>query len=165
MGDHNRRSAAHHLAERLLDLGFRPHVERRGGVVEDEHPRVREERAGKAEPLPLTARQREALFADDRVDSVREGLDEVEGLGLAKRQADLVVGCVRSSERDVGPHTCREKEGVVVHDADASTERVQRHVLHVDAVNRDAPGPGIDEAGQQQGDSRLPRPAGTDNAN
>ena len=135
-----------------MDLGFGPHIEGRCGVVENEHPRVRQERSGKAQPLSLTSREREALLADDRVDPVREGLNEVQRFGLAKCHANLVVRSVGTSERNVGPNARGEEERIVVHHADATTKGVERHVLHVVAVDRDAAGSRVDEARQQQGD-------------
>ena len=45
-------------------------VDRRGGVVEDQDPRVGEERPGQRDALALAARQREAPLADDGVVAV-----------------------------------------------------------------------------------------------
>jgi len=52
--------------QRRLDLGFGVHVERRQRVVQHQHRRVAQHRAGQREPLPLAARQREPLLTDPR---------------------------------------------------------------------------------------------------
>ena len=64
VGDDDRGAAAHHLGERVADLVLLGRVDRRGGVVEDQHPRVGEDRAGDGDALALAAGQREAALAD-----------------------------------------------------------------------------------------------------
>ena len=49
--------------ERVADLVFLGRVDRAGGVVEDQHPRVGEDGAGQRDALALAARQREAALA------------------------------------------------------------------------------------------------------
>ena len=67
VGDHERRAARHHLAQRLLDRLLGRRVDGGGGVVEDQDPRVGEQRARDREPLALAARERQPALADARV--------------------------------------------------------------------------------------------------
>ena len=67
VGDHERRAARHHLAQRELDLLLGRGVDRRGGVVEDQDPRVGEDRARDRDPLALAAGERQPALADTRV--------------------------------------------------------------------------------------------------
>ena len=55
---------------RILRLGRR--VDRGGRVVEDQDPRVDDERARDRDPLALAARERDPALADHRVVAVRQ---------------------------------------------------------------------------------------------
>jgi hypothetical protein len=57
MSDDDRRPPAHHRRERVADLVLLRRVDRRGRVVEDEHPRVGQDRAGDGDALSLTTGQ------------------------------------------------------------------------------------------------------------
>ena len=66
MRDQDRRPAVHDAAIAVDDLPFGGRIERRAGLVEDQHGRVGEERARQRDPLALAGRQREPAVADDR---------------------------------------------------------------------------------------------------
>ena len=70
--DEDRRAGARDAAQGRVDLLLDPRVDRRRRVVEQEDLRVGEQRARERDPLPLAARQRQALLADDRVVAVGE---------------------------------------------------------------------------------------------
>ena len=61
----------------LLDRG----VDRRGGVVEEQDPRVGQQGPGQGDPLALAAREEQPPLADDRVVAVGQLHDEAVGLG------------------------------------------------------------------------------------
>ena len=63
--------------DRLLDPG----VDRRGGVVEEQQPRLPQQGPGEREALALAAGQRDAALADHLVEPVGEALDEGAGPG------------------------------------------------------------------------------------
>ena len=58
-----------------------------GGVVEDEHPRVDEDRPGDGDALALAAAEREATLADHRVVALGQVVDELVGAGELARPA------------------------------------------------------------------------------
>ncbi len=60
-----------------LDQPFALGVEVAGGFVEDEDSRVGQNGPGDGDPLPLSAAEFDAPFADDRVIAVRQLLDEL----------------------------------------------------------------------------------------
>ncbi len=62
--------------QRELDLLLGRGVDRRGRVVEDQDPRVGEDRARDRDPLALAARQRQPALADHRVVALGQRLDE-----------------------------------------------------------------------------------------
>ena len=57
-----------HPRQALLDEGLGVHVERRERVVEDEDRRPGDDGTGEGEPLPLAARERQALLSDAGVE-------------------------------------------------------------------------------------------------
>ena len=67
VGDDDRGAAPHHLGEGVADLVLLGRVDRRGGVVEDQHARVGEDRPGDGDALALAAREREPPLPDGRV--------------------------------------------------------------------------------------------------
>src|SRR5262249_26853636 len=65
-------TAAHRLTQARDDPRLGPRVYRRQRVVENEHGRVGEQRAGERDPLALTSREVDAALADERVPPVRQ---------------------------------------------------------------------------------------------
>ena len=94
-----RRPAAHRLAQAEADPRLGRGVDRGGRVVEDQDPRVDDERARDREPLALAARERDAALADHRLVAVGQPLDELVRLGEPRRLADLLVGRLRRGRR------------------------------------------------------------------
>ena len=133
----------HHLGERGADLVLLRRVDGRGRVVEDQHARVGEDRAGDRQPLALAAREREAVLAEQRVVAVGQLADEVVGAGeLARRaRSRSCVGVALAAargEREVLPHRVAEEERLLEHEPDLAAERAEPHVAHVVAVDADA---------------------------
>ena len=133
--DEDRRAVLHHLAQRRVDLLLDARVDRRCRVVEHQDPRVGEDRPRDRDALPLPARQREAALADHGVEPVGERLDELRGSGDLGRPTDLLVGRVGAAVGDVVADGVGEEERVLEHDADLASQRVERDVAHVDAVD------------------------------
>ena len=67
-------------------------VQGAGGLVQDEHGGVLEQRPGDGDPLPLPAAHRHAALAQDGVVSLGEGGDEAVGVGGLGRFVDLEKG-------------------------------------------------------------------------
>ena len=111
----------------------------------------------KRDALPLPTRQREPALADHGVVPVGKRHDEVVGLGRARGGLDVGVGRIRLPVRDVVAHALGEQEAVLEHDADLRSQRLERHVAHVDAVDAHGTGGDVVEARDEQRDRRLPR--------
>ena len=80
MGDDEERQGAvggSQPGDRAVDLLLGAVVERRGGLVEEEHIGPPVEGAGDADPLALPAREAAAALADRRVDAGGQRRDEV----------------------------------------------------------------------------------------
>jgi hypothetical protein len=67
VGDHDRGAIAQDAAQAGADLVLLARIDGRRRVVEDQHARVGEERAGDGQPLALATGQREATLAEQGV--------------------------------------------------------------------------------------------------
>ena len=76
VGDDDRRAAREQPAQAGLDAALGVQVDVRRRLVEDEDPRVGDERAGERDELALAGRELRAALADLRVVAVLERLDE-----------------------------------------------------------------------------------------
>ena len=73
VGDDEGGAPGHRLVERELDQALGRGVHGGGGVVEDQHARVREQRARDRQALALAAGERQAALADACLDSPPAG--------------------------------------------------------------------------------------------
>ena len=101
--DHERRPALHHLAQPALYRRLGARVDGGRGVVEDQDPRVRDQRSRDRDALALAARERHPALADDRVVAVGQPRDEVVRLGSPRGLLDLVLRRVRAARRRCSP--------------------------------------------------------------
>src|SRR6267143_7176466 len=100
MCDHERCAALHERLERLLDVALGFAVQSGGGLVENQHRRVLEERARDGEPLPLPAREAHAVLPDHGLEALCHFADE---LHRVRRFGGLnEVGPARSREATIG---------------------------------------------------------------
>src|SRR5439155_19957516 len=100
VGDYERRAATPQRAEPVLDRRLALRVEARGSLVEDQDPRVREDRPRDRHPLALAARQLDASLSDHGVVALLEPAHELVAVGDARRLLDVFPGRVRPGERD-----------------------------------------------------------------
>jgi hypothetical protein len=157
VGDHERRAAAHHPAERGTDLVLLRRVDRRGRVVEDEHGRVGQDRAGDRDALALAAREREAAFAEHRVVAVGQLRDEVPCAGQPHRALDVLVVGAGPADADVLAHALAEEERFLEDQRDDAPHVVEAKRAQVVAVEQHAAVLGVVEAREQARDGALAR--------
>src|SRR5262245_9607208 len=103
MRDHHDREAAVETLDGLLHAPLVLGVEAAGGLVENEYGRSSEEGPGQCDPLPFTARQKNATIAQHRVESVGETSDEPGG-GNLQSLPQLALARLRARPQEVGPH-------------------------------------------------------------
>ena len=96
--DHERRAAGEQRAERVVDVLLDLHVDGARRVVEDQHRRVGEQRAGDRDALALPTRQVVAPLADDGVVAIGQVVDELVGVRRPCGRLD-VVGSTRPDAR------------------------------------------------------------------
>src|SRR4051812_14424613 len=124
----------HDLLERELELALGRGVERARRLVEDQHRRVLEQRAGDREALALAAGERAPALADRGIEAVGLAVDEFERLGALERLDHLLVGGIRAADLEVLADRAREQHRLLEHDADVAAERCQADVADVVAV-------------------------------
>ena len=156
--DRNGRAIRDQTVQRLLDQRLGLRVDAAGGLVENQHARVVQDRPGDADPLALAPGECLPALADGCVVPVREADDEVVGVGrpgggdnLLQRRGGLAVG-------DVLAHRAVEEERFLQDDPDAGPQRIQVVVSHVHAVDADPPVGGVVEAADEIDHRRLARP-------
>ena len=136
VGDDQRRSALHHLAQRQLDPGLGGRVDRRGGVVEDQDARVHRAARGRSRSA-AAGRPRASGRARRRASRSRPGRSQMNSCAWAWRAAWTISSGVASGRAvgDVLGHGGREQERVLADDADVAAQRVERDVADVGAVD------------------------------
>ena len=96
------------IAPSILRLALQ--VDVGGGLVEDQDPRVGDQRAGEREQLALPGRQLGSALADLGVVAVGQLGDELIGSDRPRGRRDLLVAGVGAAEGDVLPHRPGEQE-------------------------------------------------------
>ena len=87
-------------------------------LVEDDDVGRLEEQPGDRDPLLLAARQPVAAVADERVEAVRQGLDQGQDLRRPERLEQLGVGGIGPGVEQVRADRLVEQVGVLGDDAD-----------------------------------------------
>ena len=94
-------------AERLVDGLLRARVDGAGRVVEDQDPRIAQDRPRQRDPLPLPAREAQPPLADDGVVAEGQRLDESPACDARAAVLDLGVASPPGVRRRCSPRPCR----------------------------------------------------------
>ncbi|CDD41178.1 uncharacterized protein BN642_00507 [Collinsella sp. CAG:398] len=119
------------FADERIGLG----VHGAGGIVQDQHLGVLQQRAGDAQALLLAARHVRAALLDIGVVLLREGLDELIGLGELAHLDELVVRGVRVAPAQVLLDGAAEEHVLLQHHGHVVAQELQIIVAHVDAAH------------------------------
>ena len=124
-------------SQAVLDQRLALAVERRGGLVEHQDPRIREDRARDRDALTLAARELDAPLPDHRLVLLLEALDELVGMRDPADVPDLVDGRVRPTIADVLDDRAVEQEVVLQDDAELRAVVAKPDGREVAAVDQD----------------------------
>ena len=114
---HDQRGAPRHrLLHRGENFVFRVWVDRGGWIIEDQDRRIEQQRAGDRQSLPLAAGEVVAVFAEDRVVTVRQRRDEFFGSGDLRGAANLIERRFGMAERDVRGDRVAEQKALLKND-------------------------------------------------
>ena len=158
--DDDLRGLRDEIAEALTDQGVGLRVDRGGGVVEDQHLRLLQHRAGDAETLLLTTGDVGTALGDEGVVLVREGLNELVRLGELTGRDELLVGRLRVTPAEVLRDGAGEENILLKHDSHLVTQELEVVLPYVDAADADLALACVVETGNQL-DERGLRGAGT----
>ena len=140
----------------------RVRVEAGGGLVEDEHRRVREQRPGQGEPLPLAAGDRRSVYAHGRAEALGERLDPRQQPGPRRGVRQLLVARARPGEPEVVRDRRVEDMRVLRAAADHAAHVVGGVAREVVTAQGGGAAGQAGEAHQQGGDRGLAGAAGPD---
>jgi hypothetical protein len=155
--DDHRGPVGQHGAQRALHQSLARDVEQRGRLVQDQHGRGGQERAGERDELALPGRQPPAALAHRRPVPIGQRGDEVVRADHPGRLRHLVVGGVRTAEPDVVGHRPLEQEFLLGDHDDLAAQHRVGQLPQVHLVQGDPPGPRVVEPADQPGDRRLAR--------
>ncbi len=161
VGDDQRRATLHQRPQGGVDALLDLHVDRRGGVVEDQDGGVDEQCSGDCDALPLPTRERVAALTYDCVVALCQLLDELVSAGGLGGADDVVEAGTGTSVGDVVSDRFGEQEGVVEHHADVVAQARQREVAHIVAVDGHPSAVDVVEAGEQASNGGLARSGGS----
>lgn len=148
--------AAQTVAQRRLGVG----VQVRGGLVEQHHVGLLEQRPCHAEPLPLSAGESGALVAEEGFEAVRQLRHHLGETGEFDGLGDLRLGGVGRGVHDVLAEGSAHRGVVLLDVADAAADLGGREVGDVPAVEEDRAGPGPVEPLDELEDGGLARAGG-----
>ena len=129
--------------KRVLHRALALVVQRRGGLVEDQHRRVLVDRTRDRQALALAARQLAAVVADHAVQALWQRECKVEQVRAVQCRAHARhVGGV--AERDVECHRIVEQHHVLADEGELAPQRIdapiaQRHAVQAQLAARSAP--------------------------
>ena len=126
-------------------------------LVEHEHRRVAQDRAGHGQPLLLTTGEPVPASAHDRVEPVGQRGHQVGDLGRGQRRPQLAVGGGRPRQQQVVAHRGVHEVALLRHHAHDRGEHVGVEVAHVDAVDGHPTGIGVVQPREQPRHGRLAR--------
>ena len=171
-GDHARqpmredqgRASGRQAVNRLLDHRLVFSIDRGESLVEDQDRRVAQQGAGNRQALALPPRQHDPPLADHRGVALRQGHDELVGVGIARRRLDFFPLGIGLAEPQIILDGAVEQIGVLVDDGDHPPECLEVERLQIVAADPYRPALRVEEAQQQARDRGFAGAAGTDNA-
>ena len=120
MRHHDGGAPRHQLGERVLYQVLAFGVERARGLVQHQDGAVCQHGTRDGDALALAAGKLDAAFARDGVEALRQLLDELQGVCLARRLADLLHGGVGPAVGDVLGDGAMEQQRLLRHVGDTA---------------------------------------------
>ena len=155
MGDDEGGAAVHEAVQGGLDQAFVFRVERAGRFVQKEHGRVAQDGPRNGDALALAAGQAHALFAQEAVEALGQGVEEFRGGGCFGGGAHGRVIGIGAAIADVIPGVGGKDHRLLGDQAQAGAGLQGIRLFEVDAVQQDAARAGIVKAQQQGKDGGL----------
>ena len=113
VGDDKHRPARREAVHALFNQFFRPGVDGAGGLVQNQHRRVRHGGPGDCQQLPLPLAETAAVVGDPGVVAVGQVADKGVRICQPRRRPDLLIGGVQLAVADVVGDGAGEEVGVL----------------------------------------------------
>ena len=162
MSDNEGRPPHHQPVQRRLHNLLAFGIEGRSRLVQDQNPRILENRPGNGDTLALSAGKVQPPLADLRVVALGKRHDKIVSVSVLRRLHNFFFRGVEAAVADILPHRRGKKHRLLRHDADLSPQRLHCHRAHVITVDSDCPRRDIVKARDQICDRRFSRPARSD---
>ena len=148
MGDDESGPSGHQPVERVLHDRLTTAVERTGRLVKDKDPRVTQKSTGDRKALALATTQARPALADEGVEPVRQGIDEIRDIRVADRRPHPLLRHGWQPVSDVLPHRPREQQGLLTDYRQGSSVAPQVDRIQVVTIDPDRSRRGPVEADQ-----------------
>ena len=122
VGDDEHGPVRHQMVHARLDELFRAGVNGAGGLVQDQHRRIRYGDTGNGQELALPLAETAAIIGNPGVVAIRQVADEGIRVGQAGGGADFLIGGVQLAVADVIGNGAGEQMGVLEDDAQGPAE-------------------------------------------
>ena len=155
---------AHELIQRVLHEAFALAVERARRLVEDQDGGVFQDGARDGDALTLAAGELDAAFAHERLVALREPVDEVVRVGLARGVDDFLAARAGAAIGNVFRDAAAEEEDFLRHDGHLSAQGAQGIFRRRTAVEQESARFRVIEAQEQGNERGLPAPLGPTSA-
>src|SRR5437867_962923 len=124
MSHHKRGSPFYQFQQSGLQSLLGHRIDRAGGFIEDENPRIGDDRANKTDELALALRQAGAALANMRVIALRQPLDELMRTQSPGDLDDLWPGGLRTRVQEILQNGAAEQEIILKHNAHLLMQRL-----------------------------------------
>ena len=158
--DHKARAPAHERLHRPADRLLGARVDARGGLVQNEDPRVVEQHARDGEQLALALADVLGVVGNARVVALWERAHKVVDLRGAGRSLHLVARGALAAIGDVLGDRAVKEPRVLQHHTKVPPELAAVHLARVHTIERDAPAVDLVKAHEQVDERGLARARG-----
>ena len=145
----------HQSVERVLHQSLTLSVERGSRLIEQQQRSVPQQRARDRDALALAARQARTAFAEEGVEAVGQRVQEIGGIGVARRLPQLLVARVPIAVAQIVASRGGEDHRLLRHHRDALADVGGIGVAQVDPVDQHSAVLRIVEALRELEDRRL----------
>ena len=136
MGDDQRRAVFAQLIHGNLYGPFAFGIKRTCCLIQQQHRRVPQDRAGNGDALLLPARQHHPAFAQIAVIAIWQSIDEVMGRRGFCSGPHLSIGGVGAAKANILSSTCGEYDRVLRHQGNGLAKDSAVHVTQIQSIKR-----------------------------
>ena len=137
-------------------------IQAAGGLIQHEYARILEDDARQGNTLFFTTAQAITALADDGVILVGQPGDEIVNVGCPCSMFQFRLGGIQPGIEKIGTDGIVKQIGLLGDHADLATDKIQRQIAQVIAIQQHTAMGGVIQARNQIGDGGLTCPAGTD---